>query len=518
MKKILFLIALCFNSLLCVSQEKTLQEHKDGTKWYLLKDDKTYGALDQDGNVLIPLSKGFNYVSYYHADNTDRGFFDVQKGDFHGIYDKSGNEIISTERGYSMIVYQVTLDGYKYFGVTKNDKDGACDLKGKEIVPPKYYAVTYYGDCFGAYLDENLKEWIDLGIKLEKKDILSDDNFFKRKMQEDDGFEWYIVYKGDLCGAENKEEKFIIPIKYDGISYESKNSGNPYFKVKKNGKYGAYDISGKEAIPALYHYVTYFNSGFATQLKEGDSFVYTDIKLDTNGMLISKSDNNSKNVSTSSYSKTNLKEVFQQAYDLPDSELDRKVELYVKILREDPYNYEGLNSRVYNNIGVMFETIDGNFTKAKEFFEKALEIDPSNSTAAENLKSIKKQRRAERWNKIGNALGTIGSALGSMNGGQTNYNGDTYQNSGSFNSSTPSGTSSGDRLCPSCQGSGKCSTQGVYDKYRCHGSGRCQHCNGSGTQRDYGNTRVCSTCNGTRKCHYCGGSGNCSTCGGSGRR
>ena len=94
---------------------------------------------------------------YYHADNTDRGFFDVQKGDFHGIYDKSGNEIISTERGYSMIVYQVTLDGYKYFGVTKNDKDGACDLKGKEIVPPKYYAVTYYGDSFGAYLDENLK-------------------------------------------------------------------------------------------------------------------------------------------------------------------------------------------------------------------------------------------------------------------------------------------------------------------------------------------------------------------------
>ena len=53
MKKILFLIALCFNSLLCVSQEKTLQEHKDGTKWYLLKDDKTEGALDQDGNVLI---------------------------------------------------------------------------------------------------------------------------------------------------------------------------------------------------------------------------------------------------------------------------------------------------------------------------------------------------------------------------------------------------------------------------------------------------------------------------------
>ena len=57
--------------------------------------------------------------------------------------------------------------------------------------------------------------------QIRKKDILSDDNF-KRKMQEDDGFEWYIAYKGDLCGAENKEEKFIIPIKYDGISYESK--------------------------------------------------------------------------------------------------------------------------------------------------------------------------------------------------------------------------------------------------------------------------------------------------------
>ena len=139
------------------------------------------------------------------------------------------------------------------------------------------------------------------------------------------------------------------------------------------------------------------------------------------------------------------------------------------------------------------------------------------------LDAIKKQNVRAGLNEallgISSALEDFSARMGATNG-RTNTNTDemTIQDvGGSYGGSTASGSSS-ERVCPSCQGTGKCSTQGVYDKYRCHGSGRCQHCSSYATQSDYGNTRVCSTCNGTKKCHYCGGSGNCSTCGGTGKR
>lgn len=76
------------------------------------------------------------------------------------------------------------------------------------------------------------------------------------------------------------------------------------------------------------------------------------------------------------------------------------------------------------------------------------------------------------------------------------------------------GSSSGNNLCPACNGTGNCCI--------CHGSTTCQSCYGRGgvsynTWGQGGSGWVtCSGCNGTGRCKYCNG-GICDSCGGTGR-
>lgn len=51
------------------------------------------------------------------------------------------------------------------------------------------------------------------------------------------------------------------------------------------------------------------------------------------------------------------------------------------------------------------------------------------------------------------------------------------------------------------------SSQQVVKCYACHGSRRCQACNGSGTQYVYGTIRICPLCQGRAYCTQCNGKG-----------
>lgn len=76
-----------------------------------------------------------------------------------------------------------------------------------------------------------------------------------------------------------------------------------------------------------------------------------------------------------------------------------------------------------------------------------------------------------------------------------------------------------EQRCKTCLGSGRCSSKiASVNKHRCHGTGRCGYCTGSGVIHSWGVTTICVTCNGSTRCKYCNGSGRCSDCGGSGKR
>ena len=518
MKTRIWIILLCsifFGNSFAQEIKKELQTDQDGFQWVELTQGKLKGAEDPNGKTLIPLAAAFESIRYYHNPSQDRGFFYLEKNNIEAVFDKTGKEIISASRGYSTVIYQINLDGYKYFEVRRGDLSGACNLAGKEIIPTKYYAVIY-NDEFVTQ-DTSDSKYVYTGIKLSKKDIIETNSSFKQKRNESNGFEWYIVFEGDKCGAEDKDGKVIIPTsrKYDKIEFESNTfSHYPYFLVTKNGKKGVCDLLGQEVLSPIYESIFALQDGFSVSTKKDEISKDTNIKFDEEGHW--HSDNHQHYAANEPAASSPTKDLFNQAYNTPDSNVDEKIRLYTEVIRADVNNREGLQALAYNNLGVLGENI-GDLKNAQICYERAIQIDPNYQTAKDNLKALKQRNRSQKWAKIGNALGTFGQIFGGINNAQA---GDAYntEGTGTYNTSGGSGGSSDQRNCPSCNGSGKCSASGWADKYRCHGSKKCMHCNGTGIMHQGGQTFTCTTCHGTKKCHYCNGTGNCPTCNGTGKR
>ncbi len=120
--------------------------------WSIQKDKRmsnNMGIADATGKIIVPcIYDCCTYLSpFYTTDNVitnDYGFIFV-------IADKticlpSGKEIISATRGYTNVFPRVnTVDGEKYLIVTKNEKNGLCDIKGNELLPPIYEIIREDG-------------------------------------------------------------------------------------------------------------------------------------------------------------------------------------------------------------------------------------------------------------------------------------------------------------------------------------------------------------------------------------
>ena len=68
---------------------------------------------------------------------------------------------------------------------------------------------------------------------------------------EKDGFEWYKVKKNGKWGAENKKGNVLVPIEYGYIDYQNGAAG---FRVTKDGNEGYYNTEGECIIPCSRHY------------------------------------------------------------------------------------------------------------------------------------------------------------------------------------------------------------------------------------------------------------------------
>lgn len=133
--------------------------------------------------------------------------YNVSKGDGVGICDAEGRLIISPQR-YDQATY-INIGG-GFFMVQRASKRGACNLNGREIVPPQYTSVTLV-----------------------------------------DGF--FICSDGDYRGVFDTQGRLIIkPDKYKYVSVIPANetAGETLFLVCKNqyptGECGACDLRGRE--------------------------------------------------------------------------------------------------------------------------------------------------------------------------------------------------------------------------------------------------------------------------------
>lgn len=113
----------------------------------------------------------------------------------------------------------------------------------------------------------------------------------EEKNTESNGFEWIKTRKGitnRVYGAKDKNGRELIPLSrnYDLIYFDVEEKGFGYFTVRKNGKQGACDVTGKEIIPCIYESVFYGSSGSGMCFKyKGSDGKYheLDVALDENG-------------------------------------------------------------------------------------------------------------------------------------------------------------------------------------------------------------------------------------------
>lgn len=110
-----------------------------------------------------------NYMTDVRFDKEGFSYYSVWDGYGTGVLDINRNVLIPCDRGYSSAIFHPEEGHVGYFSVDFDGKKGACDLSGKEVVPPKY-EIIIYSDGF-EFEDGNGK-WIPLNIFLNSRGIV----------------------------------------------------------------------------------------------------------------------------------------------------------------------------------------------------------------------------------------------------------------------------------------------------------------------------------------------------------
>ena len=146
--------------------EKTIIPESLGGKWAYYGNgyfsvggiDYNCGLYKADGSEVISPLEGYDYIGSHDA---SVGVLEVLKDKARGLCDLEGNVLIPLDRGYtSIMVWEGEKHSVIQFG--KDGKYGLCNLRGVEFVPPEY-----------DFLDLLLQSDLESGyVKLKKGNAL----------------------------------------------------------------------------------------------------------------------------------------------------------------------------------------------------------------------------------------------------------------------------------------------------------------------------------------------------------
>lgn len=495
--------------------------------WYeVLYSDGSIGiSIDNKKNVIVSGERGYSGVIKY-----EQGRFQVKKGNYTGVLDKSGNEIIAPNK-FNFIKYDWKFaypNSYRYYkvgigGTKYNPKClGIYDFTGKEIIPCTYesinannVSISIQGNSQEAFYFSVAKQdsitgnslegvcdttgimlfplsdygWIypqltrhptsyDLSSNIigylvtkEKKwgacdktgEELLAPAYEQLSINDNQGRLLFCFKQNGKEGIADVRGNILIAPKYDNI-YIRNDEGYCYFAVELSGKKGICDVNGVEIIPPVVEENIFRSSG-EYKTKRGNQYVAINpsdfanpaqkitiqgdyrVLADANGIFsiraydvlewdeeIGKYIGSLQGYTTQidwsgKEEKSIAKQIFDEAYNLPDNNIYDKMALYNMLIEVDAENKEGYQALALNNIGVLYRN-NGDEDTALAFYDKASAM--GNSTASGNAAQIRKARkaaaRAERMQRISEALGQINNALSSFSS-TTQYS--NYSNGGS---------------------------------------------------------------------------------------
>lgn len=364
-------------------------------------------------------------------------------------------------------------DGFKWYVLIKGNYRGAESESGKTLISlnHRFDYITYSQGRF--IVSNNIGEGI---YDLNGNELLScvegysiEETRFDQKWLF--GFYKYFLLKKDgkegLCDLSGK---IRIPCIYDLITFHEVGEKLGYFSVEKNGRIGAYDLNCKELLPCKYE-------GFFYDDGRGDCF-----KSSSNYQPISKAFKLEKIKSTK---EETFKPEYNNTYSAQSS--------YSK--QESNYGHNSKHGKIINQTSEQ----QGSVVVRKEWYEDGYY----------SVLLMDKCKVCGGTGRVGNNFCTAGCAMGLFtsltyydpNGNEVERGG----NMGTPNNSYYGGSSGGSY---SGSSSGSSGSSSVYTKCTdCNGTGRCRHCSGRGTSILSGHTETCVVCNGSGRCKICYGRG-----------
>lgn len=173
MKKSIFslVMALVCSSSIVTAQMRNKIVADDGFVFFSVVGPGGFGAESVSGRVIIPPKYGM--AAYIPSPAGGWFYVYTHSGKPKAVFSKTGQSIIPLSRGYD----DVAVMDEGWISVKKNDKYGACDMSGREFLPPIYNSLLYdeetgfqAKDDDGRYRDINV--WIP-GREPKREDVVT---------------------------------------------------------------------------------------------------------------------------------------------------------------------------------------------------------------------------------------------------------------------------------------------------------------------------------------------------------
>lgn len=128
------MVSLCMVLVNCSNIEFVEKIENNGFRWYEIKQNGFYGALDVNRKTLIPLKRKYDFVFYV---STYEGWFYVEKNGKSGACDNEGKEIIAPIK-YERLSYR-NEDGKEFFYAVLDGETGICEKNGDGFNPCEWW-------------------------------------------------------------------------------------------------------------------------------------------------------------------------------------------------------------------------------------------------------------------------------------------------------------------------------------------------------------------------------------------
>lgn len=430
-------------------------------------DGKDYGTIYKSGSAFhTPI---WNTPVYYFDQDgypiekpkliSDKGLEVFSADKKYGIRNASTKKVI-LQPIYSYCESQMWVDERVILGDGANEYliDGAGNiiLKALGMLSFEY---TPIGKFISLIKIEGRDSYTSL-YSLDGKNLVPPTNGYIEPLD----FGWFICYNKGITGNYMINAK--TGRKYDG-KYFSYSDG--MIRVTDNNGKGCYYVNAEtgDRLPNNYETAYDFSEGLAVVTIDGKKSVIDkqgnqifteqdnfEIKGDkfSEGVLGVRSDYNNcyvynpyQDQNKYTYRQDGIKSKISDRYfylgneALKNKEYAKAKEYFYIIMMNDPQN-----SSAINNYGVCLNNL-GYKEEALEAYQMATDIDPDNTIAKDNAKSLKEEikvyKRENRSNTFWNALESFGNLLGQMSnalsGGNSSYTPSNY----SFGGDDLSGTS-----------------------------------------------------------------------------